>query len=87
MIKMRSSPCYTRALSMLLFFFFFLSIFFAGFCHGTSRSNSQLLKISPRSQNYNGYFYGFLPKAMPIPPSGPSKQHNDIGLQSRQQSP
>ncbi|PKA61539.1 Protein IDA-like 2 [Apostasia shenzhenica] len=27
-------------------------------------------------------FNGFLPRAMPIPPSGPSKQHNSVGLES-----
>ncbi|KAJ0973336.1 hypothetical protein J5N97_021295 [Dioscorea zingiberensis] len=30
-----------------------------------------------------GYFFGFLPKAMPIPPSGPSKQHNSIDVSDK----
>ncbi|KAF6154891.1 hypothetical protein GIB67_018328 [Kingdonia uniflora] len=48
---------------------------------------SQVLETTrpPRYQN-PGLYFGFLPKAMPIPPSGPSKQHNSIGLQSRQSS-
>ncbi|KAG0496404.1 hypothetical protein HPP92_001095 [Vanilla planifolia] len=28
-------------------------------------------------------FTGFLPKAVPIPPSGPSRSHNSIGLHRR----
>ncbi|PKU77074.1 Protein IDA-LIKE 2 [Dendrobium catenatum] len=34
------------------------------------------------SRNLHLYF-GFLERAMPIPPSGPSKQHNSVGLQNR----
>eukprot|EP01018_Ginkgo_biloba_P012491 Gb_29945 [translate_table: standard] len=38
-----------------------------------------------------GYIFGFFPKGVPIPPSGPSKGHNSVtdgvGLNSRSQSP
>ncbi|KAG2663124.1 hypothetical protein I3843_16G014700 [Carya illinoinensis] len=50
--------------------------------------HSQVFKVKPRSQNSTHHdFLGFLPKAWPIPPSGPSKKHNSIGLQSSRGSP
>lgn len=33
-----------------------------------------------RTAKPSAAFSGFFPKAMPIPPSGPSKKHNSIGL-------
>ena len=63
----------------LLLWLFLLFFFIAGHCHG-SRS-SQVFKLKPRSHN-SGHFLGFLPRALPIPASGPSRKHNDIGLQS-----
>lgn len=42
----------------------------------------QVFKEKPPCGRRNfGYFMGYLPKAMPIPPSAPSKQHNAIGLE------
>nr|DAD39999.1 TPA_asm: hypothetical protein HUJ06_014322 [Nelumbo nucifera] len=69
-----------RRIMVLSLWFLLVFILFAGQCQGSS--NTQVFQ-KPRSQ-IQGYFFGFLPKAMPIPPSGPSKQHNNIGLQNRQ---
>ncbi|KAG6626039.1 hypothetical protein I3843_15G017200 [Carya illinoinensis] len=49
--------------------------------------STQVFKVKPRPQNPPQEFLGFLPKAWPIPPSGPSKKHNSIGLQSSRGSP
>jgi len=38
--------------------------------------------MKPKFQGSHQNFSGFLPKAMPLPPSGPSKQHNSIQLQN-----
>ncbi|KAJ8470365.1 hypothetical protein OPV22_024708 [Ensete ventricosum] len=35
---------------------------------------------TPAGKKKSGGFFEFLPRAMPIPPSGPSKRHNSIGL-------
>ncbi|OAY58429.1 hypothetical protein MANES_02G177000v8 [Manihot esculenta] len=59
---------------------------FVSHSHG-SRQSSQFFKNKAESQNPPRNFFGFLPKAMPIPPSGPSKNHNDIGLQSTKALP
>ncbi|OAY23580.1 hypothetical protein MANES_18G089800v8 [Manihot esculenta] len=53
--------------------------------HG-SRQSAQIFKMKPMFQNSPRTFFGFFPKAMPIPPSGPSRKHNDIGLQSTKAS-
>ncbi|GMY29386.1 Protein IDA-LIKE 2 [Fagus crenata] len=53
--------------------------------HGASHSH--VFKMIPTSQNSPHNFVGFLPKATPIPPSGPSRKHNNIGLQSSRPSP
>ncbi|KAM0939751.1 putative protein IDA [Dioscorea sansibarensis] len=50
-------------------------------CHG-SRNSMQGFHLKPEAMRNPGYFFGFLPKAMPIPPSAPSKQHNSFGLDS-----
>ncbi|KAM7514319.1 hypothetical protein LguiA_003902 [Lonicera macranthoides] len=49
-------------------------------CQG-SRSNTNVFKLNPKPKNY-GHFGGFLPRRIPIPASGPSRKHNEIGLQS-----
>ncbi|TXG53328.1 hypothetical protein EZV62_022497 [Acer yangbiense] len=60
-------------------------MFVVGHCEGGSRvfrvvkpskSDHQKSSSSPTT------VVGLLPKAMPIPPSAPSKDHNDIGLHS-----
>ncbi|KAI5597416.1 hypothetical protein POPTR_002G070401v4 [Populus trichocarpa] len=53
-----------------------------------SRQTKIFKMIEPSSQNSSpGTFSGFFPKGMPIPPSGPSKKHNDIGLRSSEPLP
>lgn len=55
-------------------------------CHG-SRIKHDITTFKPRSDPQNsGHFLGFLPR-MPIPFSGPSRKHNDIGLKSWGRSP
>ncbi|CAA7405318.1 unnamed protein product [Spirodela intermedia] len=51
-------------------------------CHGSR--NSQSLQVAPARTRNSEVFMGFLPKAMPLPPSGPSRQHNVVGLRSQQ---
>ncbi|PSS26662.1 Protein IDA-LIKE 2 like [Actinidia chinensis var. chinensis] len=60
-------------------------IFIFGHCKG-SRSSNQFKVMRPKSQN-SGHFLGFLPRRIPIPASGPSRKHNDIGLQGWTSSP
>ncbi|KAE7998278.1 hypothetical protein FH972_002837 [Carpinus fangiana] len=67
-----------RPLARLLWLFL-LFIFILGHCHG-SRTTS-VFKFKPNSQ-FSGHFLGFLPRRIPIPASGPSRKHNDIGLKS-----
>ncbi|KDP43021.1 hypothetical protein JCGZ_25207 [Jatropha curcas] len=50
-------------------------------------ASTQIFKFKAKNHNSPRTFFGFLPKAMPIPPSGPSKKHNDIGLQSTKPFP
>ncbi|KAL5715017.1 hypothetical protein ACHQM5_016906 [Ranunculus cassubicifolius] len=69
---------YRRILSILLILVFILGG--SRSCHAASN----VVEIKPKPPRHsNGFFYGYLPKAMPIPPSGPSKQHNSIGLESQ----
>ncbi|QCD94621.1 hypothetical protein DEO72_LG5g2706 [Vigna unguiculata] len=44
--------------------------------------HSQVFNMQPKTQGLSQNFFGFLPKAMPLPPSGPSRQHNSIQLQN-----
>nr|GEZ85547.1 hypothetical protein [Tanacetum cinerariifolium] len=41
-------------------------------------------RISHKYANDGAAFKGLLPKALPIPPSGPSHHHNSIGINSMQ---
>ncbi|CAI9778029.1 unnamed protein product [Fraxinus pennsylvanica] len=52
-----------------------------------SARHTQFLKVKPKSLVPPDNFYGYLPKGMPVPPSGPSRKHNDIGLRGWQGSP
>ncbi|XP_049371020.1 protein IDA-LIKE 2-like [Solanum verrucosum] len=73
---------FTRKVLVLWMAIILISIF-GHFCHG-SRSNSQVFNtINSQRNSYNhGHFWNFLPKRIPIPASGPSRKHNDIGLKS-----
>ncbi|EOY16668.1 Inflorescence deficient in abscission-like 2, putative [Theobroma cacao] len=76
-----------KRLVIVLWLLILVFIFLFGQAHGSSR-NSHMFKVNPKShRNSPRSFFGALPKAMPIPPSGPSKKHNDIGLQSSRRSP
>ncbi|KAL3728918.1 hypothetical protein ACJRO7_033496 [Eucalyptus globulus] len=78
---------FIRALKLLLWLSLYLFILFVAHCHG-SRSTQHAFKIKPKQPHDNGigHFLGFLPRHFPIPASGPSRKHNDIGLQSRTSS-
>ncbi|KAG4984106.1 hypothetical protein JHK82_028941 [Glycine max] len=52
-----------------------------------ARHSHQVFKVQPKGEAFPPSFFGFLPKAMPIPPSGPSRKHNGIGLQSSNGEP
>ncbi|KAK4393814.1 protein IDA-LIKE 2 [Sesamum angolense] len=51
-----------------------------GHCHA-SRQPINAFKIRPKPQQSRGHFLNFLPKRW-VPASGPSRKHNDLGLQS-----
>ncbi|KAH1059342.1 hypothetical protein AAZX31_02G079200 [Glycine max] len=68
-----------RHLHVLLMLLFLL-IHFVGTSYGSR--HTQVFKMKPKFQGSHQNFSGFLPKAMPLPPSGPSKQHNSIQLQN-----
>ncbi|KAK8966810.1 Protein IDA [Platanthera guangdongensis] len=51
-------------------------------CHSMRNVRDFSSRRQPELPRNPSLFFGFLPKAMPIPPSGPSKQHNSVGLQS-----
>ncbi|GFP97791.1 protein ida-like 2 [Phtheirospermum japonicum] len=47
------------------------------------RRTQIMMKAKPQTtQNSIKIIFGFLPKGVAIPPSGPSRRHNDIGLKS-----
>ncbi|EEF28977.1 conserved hypothetical protein [Ricinus communis] len=70
-----------RSLVFLLFWILLLLfISFFGYCHG-SRTTANVFDVKPKNQ-HRGHFLNFLPRHFPIPTSGPSRRHNDIGLQS-----
>ncbi|KAH0460993.1 hypothetical protein IEQ34_008568 [Dendrobium chrysotoxum] len=48
-------------------------------CHGT-RNMEAFNSRWPELPRNPKFFFDFLPKAMPIPPSGPTMQHNSSGL-------
>ncbi|OEL29915.1 hypothetical protein BAE44_0009065 [Dichanthelium oligosanthes] len=52
-------------------------------CHA-SRGGVQPFKGRPLEGGAPNNFLGFLPRG-PVPPSGPSRQHNSVGLESQQQ--
>ncbi|BFG40707.1 hypothetical protein Pyn_20184 [Prunus yedoensis var. nudiflora] len=65
-----------------------LLIFLVGHTQSSRTLQSQVFKVMKPNSDHNpheGSFFAFLPKASPIPPSGPSKEHNGVGLQSSSQ--
>ncbi|CAD6263771.1 unnamed protein product [Miscanthus lutarioriparius] len=49
-----------------------------------SRGGMQPFKGRPLEGGASNNFFGFLPRR-PIPPSGPSRQHNSVGIESQRQ--
>ncbi|KAI6691090.1 hypothetical protein NL676_027918 [Syzygium grande] len=51
--------------------------------HGSRDIQAFKLKTKhPKQKSFSPHrFTGFLPKGTPVPPSGPSKEHNSIGPQ------
>ncbi|GMI86676.1 hypothetical protein HRI_002336900 [Hibiscus trionum] len=71
----------TRPLVVLVWVFLALSFIACLQCHGSRSTATDVFKSRPKSQ-HTGNFFGFLPRHFPIPASGPSRKHNDLGLQS-----
>ncbi|CAL9772515.1 unnamed protein product [Musa acuminata subsp. burmannicoides] len=55
-----------------------LILFLVSCCDGSRTMHAWYQ--NPAGKKKSGGFFEFLPRAMPIPPSGPSKRHNSIGL-------
>ncbi|KAK1322668.1 Protein TONSOKU [Acorus calamus] len=49
--------------------------------------SSQVLDVKSMKPGNKGLLYGFLPRGVPIPPSGPSKRINGVGLESQEKKP
>ncbi|KAG7535470.1 hypothetical protein ISN45_Aa08g029050 [Arabidopsis thaliana x Arabidopsis arenosa] len=73
-------------------FFFFtrtilLLLLILGLCNG-ARTNTNVFNSKPHKKHNDAVsssskqFLGFLPRHFPVPASGPSRKHNDIGLLS-----
>ncbi|OWM91427.1 hypothetical protein CDL15_Pgr017345 [Punica granatum] len=89
---MGSSPSLRRRPPQLLHIFLLLLhlllLLLGHPCEGSrpSPAAKNVFEIRPRHHGGHssniGHFYGFLPRGIPIPASGPSRKHNAIGLQS-----
>ncbi|URE18053.1 hypothetical protein MUK42_35491 [Musa troglodytarum] len=55
-----------------------LILFLVSCCDGSRTMHAWYQ--NPAGKKKSGGFFEFMPRAMPIPPSGPSKRHNSIGL-------
>ncbi|KAH7685522.1 hypothetical protein IHE45_04G044700 [Dioscorea alata] len=65
--------------SVLLMVLFHLFLF----CNGSREHIGVIptMKLPPSShKDTSGFHFVTLPRAVPIPPSGPSRRHNSIGL-------
>ncbi|CAH8355558.1 unnamed protein product [Eruca vesicaria subsp. sativa] len=78
---MSSRNCISRT-----HFWFLLLIILLGFCNG-ARTSKNVFNSKPHKKDNNNVvassskqFLGFLPRHFPVPASGPSRKHNDIGL-------
>ncbi|KAJ4838239.1 hypothetical protein Tsubulata_011306 [Turnera subulata] len=63
---------------ILVLCLFLMIILLVGQCHGSRATN--VVNFKPKPQ-LRGHFLNFLPRHLPIPASGPSRKHNEIGLQ------
>ncbi|KAI4294767.1 hypothetical protein MLD38_040904 [Melastoma candidum] len=77
---------FSTLMTVAFFFFFF---FFVRHCDGSTSSTTNVLWPPQPDDNPQGigHFLEYLPRGIPIPYSGPSRKHNDIGLQSSSTSP
>ncbi|KFK28156.1 hypothetical protein AALP_AA8G479700 [Arabis alpina] len=74
-----------------MFFIFFtktiLLLLLLGLCNG-ARTSTNVFNTKPHKESNDvvsassKQFLGFLPRHFPVPASGPSRKHNDIGLLS-----
>ncbi|KAK7315202.1 hypothetical protein VNO77_33738 [Canavalia gladiata] len=84
MTRSRQFPWFVQMgrthLHVLLMLLLILVIYMVGASYGSR--HAQVFNVQPKSQGLPQNFFGFLPKAMPLPPSGPSRQHNGIQLQN-----
>ncbi|KAG7539205.1 hypothetical protein ISN44_As13g028740 [Arabidopsis suecica] len=80
----------SRINSKFYVFFFtrtILLLLILGFCNG-ARTNTNVFNSKPHKKHNDAVsssskqFLGFLPRHFPVPASGPSRKHNDIGLLS-----
>ncbi|EXB41006.1 hypothetical protein L484_020741 [Morus notabilis] len=75
------------SLLVWLQFVVMICIIFGQLSCDAARINDQVFKVEPKPAGLSGHFLDYLPKRIPIPYSGPSRKHNDIGLQSWRSSP
>ncbi|CAD6260932.1 unnamed protein product [Miscanthus lutarioriparius] len=76
-----------RAVLQLLCWFLLvllLVVFLPTSCCQASRGGMQPFKGRPLQGGASNNFFGFLPRR-PAPPSGPSRQHNSVGIESQRQ--
>ncbi|CAH8343807.1 unnamed protein product [Eruca vesicaria subsp. sativa] len=70
----------------------FVFLLLLGFCYGARTSKNNVFNSKPHKEvnhavsSSSQQFLGFLPRHFPVPGSGPSRKHNDIGLLSRDRS-
>ncbi|CAF1707112.1 hypothetical protein F2Q70_00010847 [Brassica cretica] len=79
---MSSRNCISRT-----HFWFLLILLLLGFCNGARTSKNVFnAKLHKKDNDVvassSRQFLGFLPRHFPVPASGPSRKHNDIGLLS-----
>ncbi|CAN0865392.1 Protein IDA-LIKE 4 [Linum grandiflorum] len=71
-------------IKVLFLVIFFLTLLVGG-SHGSRPiSNTNVFRVKPKEDEggRRGHFSNFLPRHLPIPTSGPSRRHNEIGLQT-----
>ncbi|KAE9617419.1 hypothetical protein Lal_00034754 [Lupinus albus] len=69
-----------RRYRLVLLKLMFLLLNRVGSCYGSSQTQV-FFNVKTKSQGLPQSFYGYLPKAMPIPHSGPSRKHNGIEIE------
>ncbi|KAL7585066.1 hypothetical protein Lser_V15G42714 [Lactuca serriola] len=73
-------PC--RSILIFTIFFFFFIVGHTE-CSRTRSSGDHVFRVADPNSQFSGNNFGFLPKRkIPLPSSGPSRKHNDIGPQN-----